>query len=279
MSPALEVTDLSTEISAVTLHRPCGRQRRVSDRARRDGRAGRRVGFGKSMLALSVLGLLPNGGHIISGSIKADGSELVGMREARAAQDSRQRDGDDLPGQPVFAEPDQEDRRAGRRAGPPAPRGLEQGRDRAGAGGAGACRAAATEGASRRLSAPALRRSSSAGDDRDRAVLRAEDSARRRADDGARRDDPGSDPGAARRPAGAVGDGDAARHPRHGRGRRPHQPDQRDVRRADRRDRPDPRAFQQHAPSLYAGAAGLDPAARVGQPQGSDQYSRASRPT
>src|SRR5580704_1326702 len=37
-------------------------------------------GAGKSMLGLSVLGLLPNGGHIIEGSIKLGGRELVGLR-------------------------------------------------------------------------------------------------------------------------------------------------------------------------------------------------------
>ena len=40
-------------------------------------------GCGKSMLGLSILGLLPDGGHIIGGSIQLDGRELVGLREAR----------------------------------------------------------------------------------------------------------------------------------------------------------------------------------------------------
>jgi oligopeptide/dipeptide ABC transporter ATP-binding protein len=39
-------------------------------------------GCGKSMLSLSVLGLLPPGGRIVSGSIKLGGRELVGMRAA-----------------------------------------------------------------------------------------------------------------------------------------------------------------------------------------------------
>jgi peptide/nickel transport system ATP-binding protein len=38
-------------------------------------------GSGKSMTGLSVLGLLPNGGHIIEGSIKLSGLELVGLPE------------------------------------------------------------------------------------------------------------------------------------------------------------------------------------------------------
>jgi peptide/nickel transport system ATP-binding protein len=39
-------------------------------------------GSGKSMTGLSLLGLLPNGGHVIDGSIKLEGRELVGLRES-----------------------------------------------------------------------------------------------------------------------------------------------------------------------------------------------------
>jgi peptide/nickel transport system ATP-binding protein len=39
-------------------------------------------GSGKSMTGLSVLGLLPNGGHIVEGSIRLSGRELVGLPEA-----------------------------------------------------------------------------------------------------------------------------------------------------------------------------------------------------
>ncbi|MGH2856116.1 MAG: dipeptide ABC transporter ATP-binding protein [Solirubrobacteraceae bacterium] len=42
-------------------------------------------GCGKSMLGLSVLGLLPPGGRIVEGSVKLDGRELVGLSE-RALQ-------------------------------------------------------------------------------------------------------------------------------------------------------------------------------------------------
>src|ERR1700678_4525013 len=38
-------------------------------------------GCGKSMTGLSLLGLLPNGGQIVEGSIKLGGRELVGLRE------------------------------------------------------------------------------------------------------------------------------------------------------------------------------------------------------
>jgi ABC-type dipeptide/oligopeptide/nickel transport system ATPase component len=33
------------------------------------------------MLGLSILNLLPNGGHIVEGSIKLEGNELVGLRD------------------------------------------------------------------------------------------------------------------------------------------------------------------------------------------------------
>src|ERR1700744_167858 len=82
MSPALEVTDLSTEIrlSRSTVH-AVGNVDVKIERGETVGLVGE-SGSGKSMLALSVLGLLPNGGHVVGGSIKADGTELVGMKEA-----------------------------------------------------------------------------------------------------------------------------------------------------------------------------------------------------
>jgi len=39
-------------------------------------------GCGKSMMGLSIMGLLPNGGHIVNGSIQLDGRELVGLPES-----------------------------------------------------------------------------------------------------------------------------------------------------------------------------------------------------
>src|SRR6202035_1017609 len=38
-------------------------------------------GCGKSMTGLSIMGLLPPGGAIVSGSIKLDGRELVGLKQ------------------------------------------------------------------------------------------------------------------------------------------------------------------------------------------------------
>ena len=39
-------------------------------------------GSGKSMLGLSILRLLPPGGHVVEGSVQLEGRELVGLPEA-----------------------------------------------------------------------------------------------------------------------------------------------------------------------------------------------------
>jgi peptide/nickel transport system ATP-binding protein len=82
MAPVLEVKDLSTEIklSRSTVY-PVGNVDLSIERGETVGLVGE-SGSGKSMFGLSVLGLLPNGGHITSGSIKANELELVGLREA-----------------------------------------------------------------------------------------------------------------------------------------------------------------------------------------------------
>ena len=91
--------------------------------------------------------------------------------------------------------------------------------------------------ARRRLSAPALGRPAPARDDRDGAGLPAEAADRRRADDRARRDDPGADPGAARRAAARDGHGAALHHPRPEPGAPLHPPRRRDGARPAGRDR------------------------------------------
>jgi oligopeptide/dipeptide ABC transporter ATP-binding protein len=80
-SPALKVDDLTTEIklSRATVH-AVGNVGLEIGQGETLGLVGE-SGCGKSMLGLSVLGLLPNGGHVTGGSIKLYDKELVGMKE------------------------------------------------------------------------------------------------------------------------------------------------------------------------------------------------------
>jgi oligopeptide/dipeptide ABC transporter ATP-binding protein len=85
MTAALEVENLSTHIqlSRAVVH-AVGNVDLKIDVGETLGLVGE-SGCGKSMLGLSVLGLLPNGGKIIGGSVKLGGRELVGLpdRELR----------------------------------------------------------------------------------------------------------------------------------------------------------------------------------------------------
>ena len=83
MSAALEVTNLTTEIqlSRSVVH-AVGNVDIKIDAHQTVGLVGE-SGSGKSMFGLSVLGLLPNGGHIVDGSIKVDDRELVGLPDSQ----------------------------------------------------------------------------------------------------------------------------------------------------------------------------------------------------
>jgi oligopeptide/dipeptide ABC transporter ATP-binding protein len=81
MTLALEVKNLSTEIrlTSSVVH-AVGNVDLEIDAGKTLGLVGE-SGCGKSMLGLSILNLLPNGGHIVEGSIKLEGNELVGLRD------------------------------------------------------------------------------------------------------------------------------------------------------------------------------------------------------
>ncbi len=194
-------------------------------------------GCGKSVTAMSLAGLLPRTATV-DGSVRLDGVELIGARQAHPALDPRPRDRLHLPGADDVAEPGLHRRPPDRRgpahpcrsrpAGSPGPvdRAAQAGRHPVG------------RASRRRLPAPTVRRDAAAGDDRDGRCLRPQGPDRRRADHRARRHDPGRHP---RRPAGAAR---TARHqhrpdhPRPRRRRRPGRPGGGHVRRTGRRDAP-----------------------------------------
>lgn len=81
MPPVLEIEDLSTHIqlSRSVVH-AVGNVSLQIERGQTLGLVGE-SGCGKSMTGLSIMRLLPNGGHIVGGQIKLDGVDLVKLSE------------------------------------------------------------------------------------------------------------------------------------------------------------------------------------------------------
>ena len=80
MTPVLDVRNLSTRITLTSsVVQAVGNVDVRIDAGETLGLVGE-SGCGKSMTALSIMGLLPPGGSIAGGSVKLDGRELVGLR-------------------------------------------------------------------------------------------------------------------------------------------------------------------------------------------------------
>jgi peptide/nickel transport system ATP-binding protein len=79
MSPVLEIKDLSTHIQLTkSVVQAVGNVDMYIDPGETLGLVGE-SGCGKSMTGLSIMNLLPPGGSIVTGSVKLDGRELVGL--------------------------------------------------------------------------------------------------------------------------------------------------------------------------------------------------------
>ena len=220
-------------------------------------------GCGKSVTALSIMGLVPQPpGRIAGGEILFEGTDLLQSAAGGDARTARRPHRDDLPGADDIAESGVHRRRPDRRRHPAA--SADEPRRGQGAGRRHA-RARAyprTRAAFRRLSAQALGRDAPARDDRDGARVQAEAADRRRTHHRARRHHPGADP----RPDAHAARTDRHRdHPHHARSRRrgrARRRRRRHVRRPRRRARDGRGPVRATAASVHHRPARLDPAPR-----------------
>ena len=193
-------------------------------------------GCGKSVTALSIMGLIPKPpAKIVGGQVLFQGRDLANLSEKQL---------EDVRGKEIamiFQDP-MTSLNPTLTIGTQITETIRRHLDVDEGAGAEAGRRAARGGAdperrrpARRLSAPLLGRHAPARDDRDRALVQPEAADRRRADHRARRDRAGPGARPARRPPEPARDGDDHHHARHGRGRRGRRRDPRHVRGADRR--------------------------------------------
>src|SRR5262249_12265043 len=86
MPPVLQITDLSTHIQLTkSVVQAVGNVDMSIEPGETLGLVGE-SGCGKSMTGLSIMGLLPPGGSIVSGSVKLNERELVGLKDEEMRQ-------------------------------------------------------------------------------------------------------------------------------------------------------------------------------------------------